>query len=169
MEVAINTFIDEAQQDIFHQFDLGGVFPGHEIMVNISSSIISLVSKERRQEGYVLSQRVLTETEMRVLLPLLTLPHCCPHEILQASYHCPFDKLVQALFSHDVTARVQWNQQVHMYRERLFLAHQQGTKRAEMRGVYNALFGLRQKLEQMGISIRARRDGYYLYPLKKNL
>jgi hypothetical protein len=38
---------------------------------------------------------------------------------------------------------------------------EQKAKRVEMRGIYNALFGLRQKIEQLGLTVRSRRDGYY--------
>jgi hypothetical protein len=51
---------------------------------------------------------------------------------------------------------------VQEQRDRLYLAQQKKAKRTEMRGVYNALFSLRQKLEQLGLTVRSRRDGYYL-------
>jgi hypothetical protein len=55
-----------------------------------------------------------------------------------------------------------WNKQVQEYRKQLSEAKERGTLRKEMRGVYNALFSSRQKLEGLGITIRPRKDGYYL-------
>ncbi|GCE21260.1 hypothetical protein [Dictyobacter kobayashii] len=162
MNSVIQSSTLEIKNDIFRCFDVGDLLPGCELLVNISSSIISLVKRDVRHENSILAQRIVTETEMRVLLPLLASPGCCPQEVLQASYHYPFEELQLALFSTDVHIRMYWRERIRMYHQRLLDAQEAGKRRAEMRGVYNALFGLRQKLEQFGITIRARKEGYYL-------
>jgi len=96
------------------------------------------------------------------LLPLLESPTCCQQEVLQASYYCTYEFLLQSMLSSDVKTSTQWDKLVQEQRDRLHSAQQKKAKRTEMRGVYNALFGLRQKLEQLGLTVRSRRDGYYL-------
>jgi hypothetical protein len=152
----------EARKDIFYLFDLGSSLADCKLLVNISISVVSLLSKEHEQNGHIVAQRILTDTEMRVLLPLLASPTCCPQEVLQASYHCTYEILLQSMFSSDMGAKARWNELVQERQNRLVIAHQQRARRVEMRGVYNALFGLRQKLEQLGLTVRSRRDGYYL-------
>jgi len=110
----------------------------------------------------MVAQRVLTEAEMRMLLPLLDNPTCCQKEVLQAGYYCTYEFLLQAMLSPDGKTSAQWNELVEAQRSRLHLASAKKAKRTEMRGVYNAIFGLRQKLEQLGLNIRVRRDGYYI-------
>jgi len=152
----------EIGNDRLHLFDLGNLLPGHEMLVNLSIPIVSFLSKEHGQEVSIIAQRVLTDTEMRVLLPLLASPSCCPQEVLQASYHCTYEVLLQSIFSADGNIMLQWNELVQEYRRRLCEAGQHKARRVEMRGVYNALYSLRQKLEQLGLTIHSRKDGYYL-------
>jgi hypothetical protein len=153
---------NKAKNDVFCLFDLAGLLPGRKLLVNVSTSIVSLLPEERNQGEYVIAQRILTEAEMRMLLPLMGSPTCCQQEVLQASYYCTYEFLLQSMLSPDVKTSMQWNKLVQEQRDRLYLAHQKKSKRTEMRGVYNALFGLRQKLEQLGLTVRSRRDGYYL-------
>jgi hypothetical protein len=153
---------DKAKNDFFCLFDLADLSPGRKLLVNVSTSIVSLLSEDHDQDKYVIAQRILTEAEMRMLLPLLDSPTCCQQEVLQASYYCKYEFLLQSLLFPDVNTDLQWNKLVQEHRDRLHLAQQKKAKRTEMRGVYNALFGLRQKLEQLGLTVRARRDGYYL-------
>lgn len=155
----------EVKSDIFHLFDLEEIHPGYKLLVNTSLSIVSLLPKEQRQEALVVAQRILTASEMRVLLPLLALLPCCPQEVLQASYYCEYKVLLQALFSTDASSLAHWDSLVQEHRLRLTHASQRRTRRREMKGVYNALFALRQKLEQLGLTIRSRQDGFYLSPL----
>jgi hypothetical protein len=155
----MNTSLNEPskdKKDFFYVFDLVNIFPGHKLLVNVSLSIISLLSLDDSQEHAVIAQRLLTESEMRVLLPLLDAPACCQPEVLQASYACTYEFLLQAVFSPDVSTSKQWNELVQQQRERLDLASAKKDKRAEMKGVYNALFGLRQKLEPLGLTIRVK-------------
>jgi hypothetical protein len=150
----------KAIQDFFCIFELADLCPGCNLLVNVSYLILSLLPVD--QSGYVIAQRILTEAEMRMLLPLLENPTCCQQEVLQACYYCTYDFLLLYLFSPDVSTTTQWNELVQAQRERLHRAQEKKAKRTEMRGVYNALFGLRQKLEPLGLTIRVRRAGYYL-------
>jgi len=152
----------QAKNDIFCLFDLADLWPGRKLLVNVSTSIVSLLSGDCDPDEYVIAQRILTEAEMRMLLPLLDSPTCCQQEVLQASYSCTYEFLLQSMLSSDGKTSVQWSKLVQEQRDRLHLAEQKKAKRTEMRGVYNALFGLRHKLEPLGLAIRSRRDGYYL-------
>lgn len=152
----------EVASDRLHLFDLENLLPGYVLLVNVSTPIVSVLLKRHEQESSIIAQRVLTDTEMRVLLPLLASPSCCPQEVLQASYHCTYEVLLQSIFPANGIVSVQWNELVQEYRRRLCDADQRKARRAEMRGIYNALYSLRQKLEQLGLTIRSRRDGYYL-------
>lgn len=152
----------QAKNDIFCLFDLADLCPGRKLLVNVSTSIVSLLPGNGDPDEYVIAQRILTEAEMRMLLPLLDSPTCCQQEVLQASYSCTYDFLLQAMVSPNGKTNVEWNDLVQQQRDRLHLAQQKKAKRTEMRGVYNALFSLRQKLEQLGLTVRVRRDGYYL-------
>lgn len=155
----------EVKSDIFYLFDLREICLDCKLLVNISTSIVSLLPKEHRQEMHVVAQRILTTSEMRILLSLLVTLPCCPQEVLQAGYYCAYEVLLQALFSTDAQIIAQWDNLVQEHRLRLAEASQRRTRRKEMRGVYNALFVLRQKLEQLGLTIRSKQDGFYLSPL----
>ncbi|HEY0754438.1 MAG TPA: hypothetical protein VGD98_10780 [Ktedonobacteraceae bacterium] len=111
-----------------------------------------------------MAQRILTSSEIRILLPVLAFLPCCPQEVLQASYSCSYEVLIQALFSTNAKIIAQWDSLVQEHRLRLVDASQQKTRRRAMKGVYNALFALRQKLEHLGLTIRSRQDGFYLSP-----
>jgi len=152
----------QAKNDIFCLFDLADLHPGRKLLVNVSTSIVSLLPGSCDPDEYVIAQRILTEAEMRMLLPLLDSPTCCQQEVLQASYSCTYEFLLQSMLSPNGQTNAQWNELVQQQRDRLHLAQQKKAKRTEMRGVYNALFSLRQKLEQLGLTVRVRRDGYYL-------
>ena len=156
------------KNDVFCLFELEALFPGRKLLVNVSKSIISLLPGESDQHEYVIAQHILTEAEMRMLLPLLENPACCQQAVLQASYSCTYEFLLQSLlFSDDVNTNPQWNELVQQQQDRLMLAQQKKAQRTEMRTVYNEIFGLRPKLEQLGLTIRSRRDGYYLDLLVK--
>ncbi len=150
------------KNDVFCLFELEALFLGRKLLVNISKSIISLLPGDGDPYEYVIAQHILTEAEMRMLLPLLEDPTCCQQAVLQASYSCTYEFLLQSLLFSDANANPQWQELVQQQRKRLELAQQKKAQRTEMRGVYNALFTLRQKLEQLGLTVRSRRDGYYL-------
>jgi hypothetical protein len=150
------------KKDLFYLFDLIHLFPGHKLLVTISSSIVSLLTLDYDPDECVVIQRMLTEAQMRMLLPLLDAPACCEQEVLQASYACTYEFLLQSLVFSKKEVNPQWDELILAQRERLALASTKKAKRTEMRGVYNALFGLRQKLEHLGLTVRSSRDGYYL-------
>ena len=135
------------------------------MLVNVLLFIVSLVDCNR--ENRVIAQNILTEAEVRVLLPLLENPTGCQQAVLQASYFCTSEFLLKSLLFSDANTNPQWNKLVQEQRDRLHLAQQKKAMREEMRGVYNALAGLRQKLEPFGLTVRARRDGFYLALLVK--
>jgi hypothetical protein len=162
MDQNIHSHQSKTTKDIFCLFDLADLFPGRKLLVNVSTSIVSLLPGDGDQDTYVIAQRILTEAEMRMLLPLLASPTCCQQEVLQASYYCAYELLLQSVLSLDVKTSAKWKALVQEQRDRLDHAQQKKGKRTEMRGVYNALFSLRQKLEQLGLTVRVRRDGYYL-------
>jgi hypothetical protein len=99
-----------------------------------------------------------------MLLPLLSDPVCCQQEVLQASFYCTYEFLQKSLFLPDVSTNKQWNELVQEQRDRLYVAQQKKARRTEMKGVYPVLFGLRKKLEQFGLTIRVKRERYYLSP-----
>jgi len=161
---------EKIRNDTFHVFDLEPFLPGCKLLVNVSTLIVSLFapscdSNEYINNEYIIAQRILSETEMRVLLPLLSTPLCCPQEVLQASYQCTYDFLLCALLTSDVDIQAQWNDLVYEQRVRLSIAHSHSKQRAVMKGVYNALFVLRQKFKPLGFTIRAKREGYYIAPI----
>ena len=81
----------ETGSDTFYLFELGSLCSDYRVLVNVSISIMSLLSKEHERNGSIVGQRIHTDTEMRVLLPILAAPTCCPQEVLQASYHCTYE------------------------------------------------------------------------------
>src|SRR5262249_47296641 len=120
------------------------------------------------QEVYVITQRVLTQSEMRMLLPLLVTPLCCQQAVLQVSYSCEYEFLLQILLSADGwVTNARWNDLVQQQRNLLHLAAENKSQRNEMRGVYNSIYCLRRKLEQLGLTIRQRKEGYYLVLLER--
>src|SRR5436309_2702419 len=123
----------KAKNDIFCLFDLADLSPGRKLLVNVSTSIVSLLPGDRDQDKYVIAQRILTEAEMRMLLPLLASPTCCQQEVLQASYCCTYEILLQSMLFSDGKIRAQWNELVQEQRDRLHLAQQKKAKRTEMR------------------------------------
>jgi len=158
--------------DIFWLFDLSDLASGRKLLINISLSIVSLLpGKNDPVVGDmpgavpVLAQRILSQNEMRVLLPLLDAPTGCQQAALQASLCCSYELLLRSLFCSDAKTRAPWDALVESQRDRLARAQEKRSQRVEMRGVYNALFTLRQKLEPFGLTIRSSRDGYYLAPL----
>ena len=151
------------QSDLFRLFDLYTLLRGYILHVNISLFIISLLPAHRETDAYIVAQCLLTEGEIRVLLPLLDFPSCCPQEVLKTSYDCTYEFLLQSLPLSKVNPA--WDNLVQTQRECLHLAQAQKAMRTEMRGVYNALSGLRQKLSPLGLAIRVHRDGYCLVSL----
>src|SRR5437764_14020159 len=108
MNQDIHIHRNRTKNDVFCLFDLADFVPGRKLLVNISTSIVSLLPGDRNQDEYVLAQRILTEAEMRMLLPLLESPTCCRQEVLQASYSCTYEFLLKSILSTDGQTSVQW-------------------------------------------------------------
>src|SRR5579859_7936890 len=141
--------------DSFWLFDLSELASGRKLLINVSLSIVSLLPGKNDPVNYALAQRILTQNEMRVLLPLLNAPTRCQQAVLQASLCCTYELLLCSLFDPDAKIRSQWDTLVEVQRDRLTRAQEKRSQRVEMRGVYNALFTLRQKLEPFGLTIRS--------------
>ena len=135
-------------------FSLSGVLPiDQALSVNTDCLVISLVSTKPVNENPILLQSLLTEQQMRVLLPLLKWPHSCSHELLLASLFCSWQQLLAGFFSTQGTAREEWLAIVQETAEILERTQMQGTGRKELKQLYNALSELRTKLRPFGLGI----------------
>ncbi len=99
--------LDNVQQNVLYLFDLADIFPGYKVLVNVLLFIVSLVDCNR--ENRVIAQNILTEAEVRVLLPLLENPTGCQQAVLQASYFCTSEFLLKSLLFSDANTNPQWN------------------------------------------------------------
>ncbi len=149
-------------------FSLDGLLPvGQALSVNTECLIISLISTNSMGGNPILLQRLLTEAQMRLLLPLLQSPHYCPHQVLYASLSCSYRGLLAGLFSSRCTATREWQAIVQKANLLLEQAQVQGTWRKELKQLYNVLSELRPKLHPfgLGISISAAGAAYVLISL----
>jgi hypothetical protein len=90
----------------------------------------------------ILMQSLMTELQLRVLLPLLESPQYCSHQLLLAN-----------LFAPQGAGREEWlaiMQQTTVLLER---AQAQGRWRKELKHLYNVLSELRTKLRPFGLGI----------------
>src|SRR5436309_11726100 len=86
--------------DDLRLFPLTGLLPvGQALSVNTTYLIISLVSTGSVSGNPILLERPVTESNMRLLLPLLESPYYCPQEVLRASLLCSYEGLLAGLFS----------------------------------------------------------------------
>src|SRR5258708_21903226 len=86
-------------------FPVEGLLPsGQALSVNTTYLIVSLVLTNSTSENPILLQRLLTELQMRLLLPLLESPHYCPHEVLYTSLFYSYRRLLAGFFSSNSTA-----------------------------------------------------------------
>jgi hypothetical protein len=135
-------------------FDLEGLLPvDQRLSVNTHCLIVSLVLTNSTSGNPILRQRLLTDSQMRLLLTLLQSPHYCPHEVLDASLFCSFQGLLAGLFSSEHFAREEWLTAVQEIRLRLEHAEAQGMWRKELKQLYNSLSELRAKLRPFGLGI----------------
>jgi hypothetical protein len=145
-------FTDERESGL-PLFSLDGVLPaGQALSVNTDCLIISLVSTHPEHGNPILLQSLLTEQQLRVLLPLLKRPRSCSYEFLLASLFCSW-RLLAGLFSTQGTVRDEWLAAVEETAVLLERAHTQGTLRKELKQLYNVLSELRAKLRPFGIGI----------------
>ncbi len=141
-------------------FPAEGLLPsGQALSVNTTYLIVSLVLTNSTSENPILLQRLLTELQMRLLLPLLESPHYCPHEVLYTSLFYSYRGLLAGLFSSNGTSREEW--QAAIERNRVFLQHayKLGTRKKELKPLYNALSKLRSKLRPFGLEIAISTSG----------
>src|SRR6266702_8392461 len=135
-------------------FPLAGLLSADRALsVNITYSIVSLVSTDSVSCNPILLERPVTETNMRLLLPLLEFPNGCPVEILRASLLCSYEGLLAGLFSPDSTAREEWQTTVAEQRLLLQQAEKQGTWKKDLKSLYNAFCNIRSKLHPFGLEI----------------
>ena len=149
-------------------FFLNGVLPADQALsVNTDCLVISLVSTKPVHGNPILSQSLLTEQQLRVLLPLLKWPHSCPHGLLLASLFCSWQRLLDGFFATQGTAREEWLGVVQETAVLLERAQEQGTGRKELKQLYNVLSELRAKLRpfDIGIAIHTWRVAYALVAL----
>jgi hypothetical protein len=160
-------FTDEQESEL-PLFSLDGVLPaGQALSVNTDCLVISLVSTHSEHGNPILLQNLLTEQQLRVLLPLLKQPRSCPHEFLLASLFCSWQQLLAGLFSTQGTARDEWLALVQEAAVLLERAQMQGSWRKELKQLYNALSELRTKLcpFSLGIAICTSGVAYALIAL----
>ena len=151
--------------DDLRLFPLTGLLPvGQAVSVNTTYLIVSLVSTDSVSSNPILLERPVTETSMRLLLPLLESPYYCPQEVLRASLFCSYKGLLAGLFSPDSAAREEWQRIVAEQRLLLQQAQKQGTWKKVLKPVYNALSKLRPKLHPFGLEI-AVSSSYSAYRL----
>jgi hypothetical protein len=149
-------------------FFLDGLLPVDEALsVNTDCLIVSLVLTNSTSGNPILRQRLLTESQMRLLLTLLQSPHYCPHEVLYAGLFCSFQGLLAGLFSSEHIAREEWLTAIRETASLLEHASCLGKWRKELKQLYNSLSELRAKLRPLclGISISNCGSAYALIPL----
>jgi hypothetical protein len=141
-------------------FPLEGLLPaGQALSVNTTYLVVSLVLTNSTSENPILLQRLLTELQMRLLLPLLESPHYCPHEVLYTSLFCSYRGLLARHFSSDSTAREEWLAAIEETRSLLERAQARGMWRKELKQIYNVLSELRVKLRPFGLGISISTSG----------
>src|SRR3989454_8082604 len=156
------------REDDLLLFPLEGLLPaGQALSVNTNYLILSLVLTNSTSVNPILLQRLLTELQMRLLLPLLESPHYCPHEVLYTSLFYSYRGLLAGLFSSDCTAREEWQTTIEEKRVFLQRAHESGSLKRDLKPLYNALSKLRSKLRPFGleIAISTSRSAYALISL----
>src|ERR1700730_16115318 len=143
--ITVRSFTEELRGEL-PLFSLEGLLPvDQRLSVNTLCLIVSLVLTNSTSGNPILRQRLLTESQMRLLLTLLQPPHYCPHEVLDASLFCSFRGLQAGLFSSEHTVREEWLTAIQQTRLRLEHAEAQGIWRKELKQLYNALSELRAK------------------------
>lgn len=124
-------------------FSLDGLLPtGQALSVNRSCLIVSLISTNSMSANPILLQSLVTELQLRVLLPLLESPHYCSHQLLLAS-----------LFAPQGAGREEWLAVMQQTGALLEHAQDLGTLRKELKPLYNVLSELRAKLRPFGLGI----------------
>jgi len=163
----VPSFVDGRESEL-PLFSLDGLLPVDQALsVNSDCLVVSLVSTDSASANPILLQRLMTELQMRLLLPLLESPHYCPHEVLYASLFYSYRGLLAGLFSSDCIARKEWQTTIEEKRVFLQRAHESGSLKRDLKPLYNALSKLRSKLRPFGleIAISTSRSAYALISL----
>jgi hypothetical protein len=148
------------REDDLLLFPLEGLLPaGQAFSVNTTYLVVSLVLTNSMSGSPILLQRLLTELQMRLLLPLLESPHYCPHEVLYTSLFYSYLGLLAGLFSSNSTSREEWQAAIERNRVYLQHAYELGTRKRELKPLYNALSKLRSKLHPFGLEIAISTSG----------
>ncbi len=152
------TYVQSSLNKLFEEglrfYPLEGLLPaGQGLSVNTTYLVISLISRNSANGNPILQQKLLTEPQMRLLLPLLQSPYYCPHQVLYASLSCSYRGLLAGLFSSDSTTTKEWAATLEESRARMRRAHELGTSKKELKHVYNTLSQLRTKLRSFGLAI----------------
>ena len=141
-------------------YPLEGLLPaGQGLSVNTTYLVVSLISRNSANGNPILQQKLLTEPQMRLLLPLLQSPYYCPHQVLYASLSCSYRMLLAGLFSSKCTATKEWQAIIQKANLLLEQAQMQGTWRKELKQLYNVLSELRPKLHPFGLGISVSSAG----------
>ena len=128
----------EAEVQISH-FTLAGLLPeGQVLALSKATRTLSLL-----EEGQLKADQQFSVNEMRILLPILpAFPHYCPYEVLLAH-----------IASQNVSDHA-----IHLCRQRLYDARDQGSWQQELRPIRRALSSLRSKLHCFGLEISNIRE-----------
>jgi hypothetical protein len=124
-------------------FSLDGLLPTSQALsANRICLIVSLISTNSMGANPILLQSLVTELQLRVLLPLLESPHYCSHQLLLTSLFVPrgADKEEWLAVMQETGALLEDSQR-------------RGTSRKELKQLYNVLSELRAKLRPFGLSI----------------
>jgi hypothetical protein len=157
--ITVPPFVDEWKGEL-PLFSLDGLLPlGQALSVNTDCLVVSLALTHSANGNPILLQRLLTELQMRLLLPLLESPHYCPHEVLYTSLFCSYRGLLARHFSSDSTAREEWLAAMQETRSLLERAQARGMWRKELKQIYNVLSELRAKLRPFGLGISISTSG----------
>jgi hypothetical protein len=157
--IKVQGAVNQREDDLL-LFPLEGLLPaGQALSVNTTYLIVSLVLTNSTSVNPILLQRLLTELQMRLLLPLLESPHYCPHEVLYTSLFYSYRGLLAGLFSSSSTAREEWLAAIEEKRAFLQRAQESRTRKRELKPLYNALSKLRSKLRPFGLEIAISTSG----------
>ncbi len=150
-------------------YPLEGLLPVDQALsVNTTYMVVSLIARNSANGNPIIWQTLLTEPQMRLLLPLLQSPLYCSHHILYASLSCSYRGLLAGLFCYDSTTTKEWAATLEESRVRMRHAHELGTSKRELKHVYNTLSQLRTKLRSFGLAITVSitESAYTLVPLR---
>lgn len=129
-------------------FPFGGALPiEHIFALNVALGTLSYVANDidcPRLE----QQQQFTCSELALLRPLLeSFPHHCPYEVLFASFY---------------NGTITDEEVVYHWRQRLYMALDDGTWDQEVRGLRNVLCRMRSKLRLLGIDVDAVLETGYI-------